>query len=667
MDENTEEFEGEAGRSSISADLIRGHINTIILRSLYDRDKYGYEIITEINEKSHGQYTLKQPTLYSALKRLENQGYIQAYWKADEVSAGGRRKYYRLTDSGKEIAEQNRSEWEYSRTVIDSLISDRNFDFNQPAPTPVDFKILKQATSRVPVLHGEGEDGEEKAEAKSEEKENSPEGKSGTDSPVIEARTYTVSDESSTVYIEDPLKASQDNSKPEEQNDNKSDGLYSAKAEKALEYSELISEGNSSTQTNSAASEYSSESAPKENTSDQTDSLQNTSENTTDISASPAAESSAAESNTLRTETSEESATQTSETAAKNDTAEMYSEVIRREIRDTIREELNAAVRDLPAASQESYSEQTTYSETVNEPYAQQVQRNPQYAAPSQEEKARYASQLSASEENDARRRAHENYLKLISGDEKKEEDKMPYADSIDTSRLIYNARPEQERDYKNLIDKLFANTLKNTPAPAPAVQETRQAEPAPREERVADTEYAQPQREERVQTRYSAYSDANKKAASDGLKISTSEEAFAAGVARQSTYNKGATLFKCSLIIGVIMLLEFTLTLLFMNELHVSIAYPIIILSLGLALVLVCGILFGAKYGNHMRKPTSLRYISTACIITILLICIIIVFAIVINVNWSETMDVLAKIVIPCIIALNIPIFTLSFYLFTK
>ena len=73
MDKNTEEFEGGAGgKSSISADLIRGHINTIILRSLYDRDKYGYEIINEINEKSHGQYTLKQPTLYSALKRLEN-------------------------------------------------------------------------------------------------------------------------------------------------------------------------------------------------------------------------------------------------------------------------------------------------------------------------------------------------------------------------------------------------------------------------------------------------------------------------------------------------------------------------------------------------------------------------------------------------------------------
>ena len=140
----------EESKSAISADLIRGHINTIILRTLYERDKYGYEIIEEIESKSHGQYSLKQPTLYSALKRLESQGYINAYWKTDEVSNGGRRKYYTLTDSGREITEKNQAEWEYSRTVIDSLISDRNFDFTQPAPTPVDFKILKTSTSRVP-------------------------------------------------------------------------------------------------------------------------------------------------------------------------------------------------------------------------------------------------------------------------------------------------------------------------------------------------------------------------------------------------------------------------------------------------------------------------------------------------------------------------------------
>ena len=62
---------GEEQSLEISSDLIRGHINTIILRCLYDGDKYGYDIINEIEKKSGGLYILKQPTLYSALKRLE--------------------------------------------------------------------------------------------------------------------------------------------------------------------------------------------------------------------------------------------------------------------------------------------------------------------------------------------------------------------------------------------------------------------------------------------------------------------------------------------------------------------------------------------------------------------------------------------------------------------
>ena len=60
---------GEEQNFDISADLIRGHINTIILRSLYDGDKYGYDIINEIEKKSGGLYTIKQPTRDSALKR----------------------------------------------------------------------------------------------------------------------------------------------------------------------------------------------------------------------------------------------------------------------------------------------------------------------------------------------------------------------------------------------------------------------------------------------------------------------------------------------------------------------------------------------------------------------------------------------------------------------
>lgn len=155
-EENGEEDEKDHG--TISSDLIRGHINTIILRSLYDGDKYGYAILEEIARKSHNQYQLKQPSLYSALKRLEKEGYITSYWGG--TAGGGRRKYFSLTDQGKEIAERNLMEWEYSRTVIDSLISDKDFDFSSPAPSAVDMRVLKQSTSRVPTT-GESYDEDE--------------------------------------------------------------------------------------------------------------------------------------------------------------------------------------------------------------------------------------------------------------------------------------------------------------------------------------------------------------------------------------------------------------------------------------------------------------------------------------------------------------------------
>ena len=79
----------------INSDLLRGNINTIILSALYSGDRYGYDIVSEIEQKSHGQFSIKQPTLYSCLKRLEAQGYVSSYW--GEQSNGGRRKYFSLT------------------------------------------------------------------------------------------------------------------------------------------------------------------------------------------------------------------------------------------------------------------------------------------------------------------------------------------------------------------------------------------------------------------------------------------------------------------------------------------------------------------------------------------------------------------------------------------
>ena len=89
--------------SSVNSDLIRGNSTTIILGSLWNRDRYGYEIIQEIEEKTEGTYKVKQATLYNQLKKLEKAGLISSYEGDPDDTGGGRRRYYSLTDEGRQM------------------------------------------------------------------------------------------------------------------------------------------------------------------------------------------------------------------------------------------------------------------------------------------------------------------------------------------------------------------------------------------------------------------------------------------------------------------------------------------------------------------------------------------------------------------------------------
>lgn len=80
------------------ATQLRGAVNNIILESLYSGEKYGYEIIKEVEEKTNGKVKLKQPSLYSSLKRFETKNYIKSYWADSDI--GGKRHYYSLTNEG---------------------------------------------------------------------------------------------------------------------------------------------------------------------------------------------------------------------------------------------------------------------------------------------------------------------------------------------------------------------------------------------------------------------------------------------------------------------------------------------------------------------------------------------------------------------------------------
>jgi PadR family transcriptional regulator PadR len=106
--------------NKISSDLLRGHTDTIILKLLLSGDKYGYEISKLIQSNSNGEYELKEATMYSSLKRLENDGGIISYW-GDETQ-GGRRKYYKITEKGKEIYSENKKNWEYAKYILDQLL-----------------------------------------------------------------------------------------------------------------------------------------------------------------------------------------------------------------------------------------------------------------------------------------------------------------------------------------------------------------------------------------------------------------------------------------------------------------------------------------------------------------------------------------------------------------
>ena len=105
---------------SITADLLRGHTETIILAQLMQRDSYGYEINKVVRQSSDNRYELKEATLYTAFRRLEEAGHIESYWGGE--ATGARRRYYRITPSGCAAYHAQLALWEATKAIIEKLI-----------------------------------------------------------------------------------------------------------------------------------------------------------------------------------------------------------------------------------------------------------------------------------------------------------------------------------------------------------------------------------------------------------------------------------------------------------------------------------------------------------------------------------------------------------------
>ncbi len=104
----------------ISGDVIRGTIDILILDSLLEKPSYGYAVSRRIGELAAGQYQIKETTLYSAMRRLEQAGLLESF-KGDE-SQGRPRIYYRVTEAGAAHYKKRCAEWLATVEVVGRFI-----------------------------------------------------------------------------------------------------------------------------------------------------------------------------------------------------------------------------------------------------------------------------------------------------------------------------------------------------------------------------------------------------------------------------------------------------------------------------------------------------------------------------------------------------------------
>jgi PadR family transcriptional regulator, regulatory protein PadR len=98
------------GNKTISKELRKGSADLMILALLEHRPRHGYEIARLIDERSEGALSYHVASLYPTLYRLDHQGLVEGRWV--EKAGQRRRRYYKLTPSGRKMLAQERSVWQ---------------------------------------------------------------------------------------------------------------------------------------------------------------------------------------------------------------------------------------------------------------------------------------------------------------------------------------------------------------------------------------------------------------------------------------------------------------------------------------------------------------------------------------------------------------------------
>ena len=101
-------------------ELLKGHLDLLLL-SILDREAaHGYAIIGALRERSGGSLDLPEGTIYPALHRLERAGHVRSAWAP---GATRKRRVYALTDAGRASLRARQREWEDLTVAVRSVLA----------------------------------------------------------------------------------------------------------------------------------------------------------------------------------------------------------------------------------------------------------------------------------------------------------------------------------------------------------------------------------------------------------------------------------------------------------------------------------------------------------------------------------------------------------------
>jgi PadR family transcriptional regulator PadR len=100
--------------------LLRGVVEPLLLFIIDELPMHGYEIARELDRRSQGYFDLTASTIYSALRRLESRGLLLSSW--EQVARKQQRRYYELTEKGRQILAEELAQWQKFLGATDRVI-----------------------------------------------------------------------------------------------------------------------------------------------------------------------------------------------------------------------------------------------------------------------------------------------------------------------------------------------------------------------------------------------------------------------------------------------------------------------------------------------------------------------------------------------------------------